>query len=586
MIPQSASHRARCLTGSDGASPSWSAEGAAREYARPPGTLEIGSYGASPSSSVEIGAPESIPSGTSRDEPAPARADLQTVTLGTLKARAERVINDFESGETRLEGNVQAEITTDPALPPTLITTERLIIRRAEGIARAEGATRVVDEAGTVEANNLEIRFTPAEEGKPSVFLYATAQQPRLKLGKALISGEVLRIEPGVWIIEQGQAMLVDLARGGTRIRARRIRIYPGDYGVAEQAVFTVAGQPLPPVPRLRFNLDRRVTGIKPPNLTNRRGVGFGISWDSFVAVGSQSAVGASWNSFPGLAPSYRLEYVYSTLDARRQPFSIAPRDDLDERVRDGWFNNVGVGTPEEEAESLRRDLSSASFGTMWNVATSARVPDSQDVSKAWQAGYDFGRQAGGWGQRLTFKVHRIRPDDLTNWVDRGLVYASVSAPPLRLSRDWAVVSRADLFGTFSNRGQFGFARTELGLIGRPGGGLTLGAAYAYGYETGRPDFAFDRLVAPEAFLLRADYQRGPWTFRYLAKFDIRARSWYDREWELALVAGSFEPFMLRREFPTDYRIGIRFRIDDLVNRLQRRDFRRGEEAPGRIVGK
>ena len=71
--------------------------------------------------------------------------------------------------------------------------------------------------------------------------------------------------------------------------------------------------------------------------------------------------------------------------------------------------------------------------------------------------------------------------------------------------------------------------------------------------------------------MARADYMVGPFTFRFLNKYNIDTKQWYDREYEIALVAREFEPYIIYRQFPSETRIGIRFRIDNLRDRLTRR---------------
>ena len=114
--------------------------------------------------------------------------------------------------------------------------------------------------------------------------------------------------------------------------------------------------------------------------------------------------------------------------------------------------------------------------------------------------------------------------------------------------------------------------------------GFQFGAAYVLAEEFGVADFEFDRLNMIEGLHFRADYRKGPYSLRYLAKYDLRASDWFDREWEVAFAAGAFEPYIQRREFPGDFVIGVRLRINEFTSRIQQREVERlDDENPNEI---
>src|SRR5262249_37167624 len=123
-------------------------------------------------------------------------------------------------------------------------------------------------------------------------------------------------------------------------------------------------------------------------------------------------------------------------------------------------------------------------------------------------------------------------------------------------------------------------------LVFKPIPQLTLGAAYIAGGQGGRPDFISDELVSKNAAHFRADLNLGPTQISYLAKYDMNGKGWYDREFSVSQAVGCLEPFITGREFPRDYVLGVRLRLGDFFDMLQRRKQTRTKPvAPQQISG-
>lgn len=496
----------------------------------------------------------------------PAQAATQTRTNQVdeeLTVTAPEWSEDIETGIITFTGGVTA------TYGPTVLTSESLVVHRNEKRLVATGETTIRDPEATVRAQSVEIFW---ESGHRHGF----ARQVQIEAGYVRIAGTSLTIQTDpepVWIIDNATVELSDLAAGNNRILSRKVRIYPGKYGIAEEITYQILGQKIGPLGSQRFNLDRRVSGFRIPSITNRRGVGIGVSWDSSLLLSDKSSVQLALASFPGHAQELRAQYTYSPLASERTVTQLAPRDELAERQRDGWFNSVSAPSPQYERDRLTDHKNSFSFGTFWNTGSTGRLVDGVDVSKLADAAYEWGGPLFGGGFLTTVRAQRIREGG-GPWLDRGLVEATYLAPSFDLGPGFQTHARVDFFATAGNR-QYGFARSELGLIGEPTDGITLGVAYVAGRAAGEPDFLFDRLDFNSSVHLRADYVVGPYTLRYLAKYDLNRKSWYDREWEIALAAGSLQPFIVRREFPTDFRVGVRFRIDAFTRRLEQRSISR-----------
>jgi hypothetical protein len=217
---------------------------------------------------------------------------------------------------------------------------------------------------------------------------------------------------------------------------------------------------------------------------------------------------------------------------------------------------------------------------TRWNTSTSARPELLNDVTKAFEFVVESAGTVSGFALRANSRVQSIRRDTRSPFVDRLESQFAALTPMWYLSENLGVQVRADLFTTYSENTEFGWLRGQVGLLYSPIAGVTMGVAFSDSHEFGTPDFGFDRRLYDSAFHGRIDYARGPYTVRYLVKVDPKSGQFFDTEYELALVAEGFQPFVVYRQFPSDFRIGVRFRLDDFIGRLQRRRVERDFQRP------
>ncbi len=490
------------------------------------------------------------------------KARQQVLVDEELTVEAEHWFKDLESGKTFFEGNVKATYGL------SVLTTQRLVIDESLGLMVAEGESRIDDPEATVSAKQIVVNWKTKE---------SSAEEVRIEAGYLLVQGERLEIknEPNPeWKISGAKIELTDLSPGGNRFLANEVTIYPGQRAVAKHVTYQILGQKIGPLPSQTFNLDRRVTGLRLPSLKYRGGSGFGLSWNSSMLLDDKTIALGSWEAFPGQQSGYRLELTRTFVSEGDQLTRISPRSDLGERFVDGWFNNVTMENPGQELDRIRDLKSSFTIGTYWNTSTDARPVDATDVSKAFDLVYEMGGPLGAGGWVSTARYQQARESNNTAWVNRLVVDTTFLAPQYDFG---GITSHArfDLIGTSSSRGSFGIVRSELGAFGELMPGLRLGAAYVWASEDGSPDFGYDPLSFGSGLHMRMDYERGPYTLRYLMKYDFSGKRWYDHEWEFALAAGSLEPYVSRREYPGDFRFGVRLRLDQVTNRLLDRDIKR-----------
>lgn len=475
---------------------------------------------------------------------------------------------DFATGETVFSGTVTA------TYGPTRITSRKLRINNTTKTGLAQEGVEIYDPEASLRASSVEFNWADKT---------GVARDVRLQAENVFVTAKEAQVFPLRWELKDATGSLARDEGAPVRFEAESVTINPGRGGVARRVFLRVFGTRIGPIPRISFTLRKRVKGLGIPSVTNRKGKGLGIAWDSSFALGDHAALSAFWESFPRREPGFGLQYSLSPLSPDATTL-IAPQSDLDERYQDGWFDNISTRTVDEEHDGLRSPRNSVGVGTFWNQGTTGRPVDVESVSKAFELVAEVGgvwpkpqqadepvNFAKTYGTLLSARFQRMRADNNQPFINRLMAEGTLLSPKLEIGPKFFGQARLDTFGSLSQNGTFGWGRVEAGLVYQPSQPFTFGLGVGLGSAVGTPDFLFDGLVANRALLARADYQAGPWTFRYLAKYDLSRHLWYDREYEIALVARQFEPYLVYRQFPSETRIGVRFRIDNLRDRLTRR---------------
>jgi len=488
--------------------------------------------------------------------PVESRQQRETRFEGGLTVNWTECENDLETGTVVFRGQVSA--TYDQ----TRLSCDELILNTNTKSGQAKGTVRLSDPEGFFLADNAEFNWA-AKTG------FATTVQ--MNLGNVRIWVDRVDVEPGRWILTNARTTLSRRKLHEHELIAATATVFPGKKLVLTNVAFRVFNMRLGDLPKLSLSLDRRVTGWRMPSISNKRGEGFGLNWEGSFLLNDEAGLSAFVSSFPKNAPGYGLQLGRSWIRPDESITKIASAGDLGERFGDGWFDCVSITSPDDELELIGAKRRSVNIGTAWNQSTSGRPEDSTNLSKAWEVIGETGGKMNGFMGYVNTRIQSIRPSTPESFLNRIELQTTVSHVPWRIGKDLVFIARADGFGTSSSRGNYGWVRGLAGFQYRPTKNLVLGAAYISGRDAGTPDFAFDPLYSESAYHVRADLNIGPYTVRYLAKYDLGMNRWYDQEYEFALVMESFEPFVVVRGFPSDFRIGFRFRMDSLIDRLQRR---------------
>ena len=486
--------------------------------------------------------------------------EAKEVQIEGLTVRYDGVKFDMTTNVLVFTGSITAKYDV------TVIECSQLELRLDEQTGRAGGGVRLIDPAILLECDTLEFDWNNHT---------GMALDVTVEAGGLTIRAQSLEIGVESWILRKARATLSRRDKPKYEMLADRVTIYPGRYGIAEPVALLLFGTKFGWLPSLRFELDPRVTGWKTPSLADRRGIGFGLSWDTSLMLSEKVSVYGFWNTFPSVFPTSGVQFTFTDVNPDTVYRKLVPKSDLLERIDNSWFDNVRVKSPGTEYQRLRDPLLSYTVGTLWNQQTNARAVQLSSVSNQFELILESVGSQAGFGLSASARLERIRPDSSSPWLDRAALLTTVQTPPVDLGGSARLVVRIDGFGTVSANSGYGWVRGLVGVIYNPSPSLTLGVAYANTGSWGTPDFPFDPLVYPTSLHARADFVSGPYTLRYLVRYDPTSQTVFDTEYEIALAAESFEPYILFREFPSDFRMGIRFRIGPLRDRLSRRKTQR-----------
>ncbi|MBC8063625.1 MAG: hypothetical protein H7Y17_02250 [Chlorobia bacterium] len=451
---------------------------------------------------------------------------------------------------------------------PTMVFADRLEVHgaAADRYAIARGNVRIEDPEGEFKAASFVFWFGDKKGPDGQI---ATADRIELELGGVSAKAESAIIRPDRWEFLNVEGTNCKQPIPLFYLRSKKVVIVPGRNGTAYSPRISIFGKEIGTLPTRRFSLDRRSPGIQVPSISYKKGSGFGVSWSSGLLLDDQSIVMASFSSFPKETPSYGVTYAKSFIPADASTAKIAARSELLERFSWSYFDDIRVGTILTSRSFANKLRNSITAQTIWNTGSSARI-EGEDFNKAIDVAYERGGPVGNFGLYWQARAQSIQRNS-EDFVERGVAYASLQAPAIQLARGLQTDIRFDAYGVAGEKGSFGWGRAQTGILYQPIPQVALGAAWISGFEAGKPNFLADQLVSRNAAHLRADINLGPTKISYLAKFDFNRKKWYDQEYSISQVVGCLEPYLIRREFPRDYALGVRFRMNDFLGILERR---------------
>jgi len=451
---------------------------------------------------------------------------------------------------------------------PTVIKADRLETHLAtsEQYGIAKGNVHLIDPEGTVDADYVTFWFgkNRGPDGQQAV-----ASNVHLQVDNITMHAEYAVIRVDRWELYNVEGTNCRRPVPLFTIKSKKLILVPGKQGTITHPHITVLGKDMIGLPTRRFSLDRRNPGLEIPTLSFRKDAGLGVSWESGLLLDDQSVLTGNYSSYPRQFPGYSLVYARSFIPADVATTKITARDEMDERFSWSYFDDIRIVNPDSSIGFAGRKRNSITAQTAWNTGSAARL-ESEHFSKPLDVAYERSGPLHGFGFYWQVRGQTIgKVGD--SYIARSLGSATLQFPTVHFGPKLFTDIRFDVSGIASQNGGFGWARAQTGLVYKPIPQLTLGAAYIAGGQSGRPDFIADELVSKNAAHFRADLNLGPTQISYLAKYDMNGMGWYDREFSVSQAVGCLEPFITRREFPRDYVLGVRLRLGNFFDMLQRR---------------
>lgn len=490
--------------------------------------------------------------------------EMKQLDRDGLQVTFRRQEYDSETGEAKFTGGVTAKYG------PTELVADTLIVNYKTKIGRAVGKVSLIDPDGTLVAQDLEFDWENKRGVANSVVM--RVEGSTLTIRKVEINPAN---DPGYWVLYDVRATPSSTTPPEYVMAAKKARIIPGKSGKVTKPGIEFFGIKLGTIPYYNFSLDRRVSGFRLPAPTFVRGAGIGVAWNSAFLLNDNTGVFGRVGSVPGSLPSTVLELTYSPQIPDSQIGKLSTRPDIGDRLNDSYLDNVSIKSAERELSGLRRKSDTASIGTYWNQGTNGRSEDAKSLSKVFDAAYEIGGKAGKGAFLVQGRVQRVRGENREEWKDRGVIQLVGHSGMYRISNGLDAYLRADS-NTFLDRGsQFSYARFGGGVRIKPSKNLTVTGGYVRAFEVGNARYEWDRLYTLNGVHGRADFALGPILGSGLVKYDLDRKEWSSVEYQLSLIAGSFEPYFRFRQNPKETEFGVRIRVNSLFDRLSSRKIER-----------
>jgi|GEM_PF-652453 len=446
----------------------------------------------------------------------------------------------------------------------TVIHCQRLILHLPEQRAEAIGSVEVDDPAGILTADN--INFSWKKDARTG-----HAENAVIHIANVTLKAKKVDLTPDKWD-------LYDVVGTNCRemppiyeVHSKHLEVRPGRDAKIRKPVLWLFGRPILPLPDQTVAVDPRTQGFQYPSIVYHREDGkVGVSFKSGFLLGPVTNLQVSYGAIDGSRPGYSAVVTRSLLPKAEDSPISTPDSDFSERFRFGYFDNIQVRTPEQEARFLSTPRRSISFDTSWNSFVSDR-PERLPFTKPAEVVYEVGGPAGpvNFDTQVRFQTIQEYKQDFH---ERAILNGSVGPPAIKLRKDLLLLGRLD--SEFFAGNSYGWVRGSAGLAWEPVKQVTLSSSYFTSQDFGNPLFVIDPLFAKRGYVGRADFNLGPTKFSYMIKYDP-ALGWFDREYTISQVVGCIEPYLISRERPRSYNLGFRLRLDDFYDVLRHRNFKR-----------
>jgi hypothetical protein len=339
--------------------------------------------------------------------------------------------------------------------------------------------------------------------------------------------------------------------------------------------------------------LNPRVTGIQAPVPKIDEDFKLGYSWAQVLQISDQLIFHYNQRGGQKQVPSVNGQLIYEVpmptqtreltpaeeqLQRLRTPSNqkVLPKNEDLERFTQGYFDNVTVKSPRQEANDLAKPHMIFFAGHTMNINTKARPGDPEDLDRPYYAGFQAGGTVANLAMLGQLRYGMVQERLSEDRHQRAEFLGTALAPDIRLSKSASLRFRADV-GAYSGEGaDFGWVRPMATVVIQPSRELSLGLAYFRAQEWGSPLFDADRLFSKKGLHFRVDIDLKATDLSVLLKYDFDRKDIYDIEIALEQVMPVITPFVSYRQFPGAFAFGFKLRADNLLRALKNREIIRG----------
>lgn len=441
----------------------------------------------------------------------------------------------------------------------TKLRADTVVIDWAHSKGTATGHVHVDDPDAKFDAEEIDFSWDPAaKSGHVTDFdgrlegLIVRSSSIDAAPGKIVLND--IQFEPGHW-------------KSLYRVRSKRLSYVAGKYVELKNPDYRILGVAIPWHKTLHVSQDPRSNGVSLPALSFSGG-SVGMNYDPSFFTDPQTLFQSWTDLFAGDLPHYGFELAHSYYKPSvPNQTRIVPPSELDTRFGYGYFDNVKIHSPQVEYLSERQLRSTIGFDSIANQGSNDRLPGGS-VSKLAELFYSSSGPWGPLGQVSDLRLQSARQQGQSAFTTRLVADTSIGIPPIKLLPNLETALRFDTQGFASER-LFGWEREQIGLVEQPFHGINLSAAYVTAKAWGSPDLTTDELYNNGAWCFRVDAYFKSIQASYLLRYYLNG-IFLDNEYQISQAVGAFRVFVLYRTFPSDFRFGATFRLDELIDSIKR----------------
>jgi hypothetical protein len=439
---------------------------------------------------------------------------------------------------------------------PTTVYADRVTMHNDvdDPFGEAIGNVRLEDPEGTITAGDLNYHWLTHT---------GFAHTVTVRLADLTLMAESADLKPDLWALKNVGGTGCKLKTPLYYIHTRELLVYPNQKVRANRPSLSILGQRLITVPYYQFSVGGGSSSIHVPYPAYRTGQGFGLDWTNEFQPASATSLFTKYVIFRGSLPFYNASLIHSFV---KDQDPDVPRTEIGDRLGLAYFDSVQVRDPQTEQRSFgtpKLEIGLAStFGDNGHDTRATTAKIDKPIEFLGQASNTF----AGFGMIGIVRAQDIRVGNGSAF-HRLILEQNIMSPILRIGSGLYALGHIDA-AEYSGGNNYNWLRGQAGVVYQPSSNIRLGASYTAVKQHGTSDFAFDEPFRFREIGLRADFDFDTTQIRFLWKYDPTQRAIYDREFYASRVVGCLEPYLVYRERPRKFFVGIKLPLSRTFERL------------------